>query len=300
MSISFRRGTPDDSLACHVVMWTAVTDLARRRNLPLEGTADDWWAEGSEAEFTYLAHAATEWWVAEDQSTGQIVGYARSLQRGGVLELTEFFVVPTRQSRGSGRDLLARAFPLDRGEIRSIIATTDVRALSRYYAADTAARFPMLTLSGVPADADLPSTLENVSLDPTLAEHLAAIETLERRVLDFARGTAELRWILQHREGFLFRRDGQFVGFAFVGKQGAGPIGALDPDDLPAQLLQVESRAHALGAERLSVQVPGVNATAVRHLVGRGFQIDAWVNLLMSNRPFGQFDRFLPFSPLFL
>src|SRR5262249_35913709 len=106
--------------------------------------------------------------------------------------------------------------------------------------------------------------------------------------------------ILEHREGYLYQRGGEFVGYAFVGKEGAGPIGALAAEDLPSVLLHVESRAHALGAERLSLQVPGVNATAVRHLVGRGFQIDAWVNLLMSNEPFGQFDRFLAFSPLFL
>jgi hypothetical protein len=38
----------------------------------------------------------------------------------------------------------------------------------------------------------------------------------------------------------------------------------------------------------------------MRHLLARGFQIDCWVNLLMSNRPFGQFDRFIAFSPMFL
>jgi hypothetical protein len=34
-------------------MWQAITDLARRRNLLLEGTADGWWAS-SEPEFAYL------------------------------------------------------------------------------------------------------------------------------------------------------------------------------------------------------------------------------------------------------
>ena len=36
------------------------------------------------------------------------------------------------------------------------------------------------------------------------------------------------------------------------------------------------------------------------HLLGRGFRIDQWINLLMSNKPFGQFDRFIAFSPVFL
>jgi GNAT superfamily N-acetyltransferase len=280
-------------------MWQAVTDLAQRRSLPLEGTEDDWWAS-SEAEFTFLSRTAAEWWVAEDPGTGGLIGYARSIARGGLVELTEFFVRPGEQARGVGRALLARAFPADRGEVRSIIATTDVRALGRYYAADTAARFPMLTVSGTPQPVYAPQTLEITALEATAPHALAEVEALERAVLGYPRGTTDLRWILEQREGYLYRRDGRAVGFAFVGKEGAGPIAALEPDDLPSMLLHVEGRAHALGAERLSLQVPGVNAVAVRHLVARAFLIDAWVNLLMASRAFGQFDRFLPFSPLFL
>jgi hypothetical protein len=67
-----------------------------------------------------------------------------------------------------------------------------------------------------------------------------------------------------------------------------------------AELQHVEGRAAALGVDRLSLQVPGLNAVAVRHLLARGFRIDPWVNLLMSNRPNGRFDRFLAFSPVFL
>jgi hypothetical protein len=35
----------------------------------------------------------------------------------------------------------------------------------------------------------------------------------------------------------------------------------------------------------------------MRHLLDRGFRIDAPLNLFMSNRPFGQFDRFVAFAP---
>jgi hypothetical protein len=35
--------------------------------------------------------------------------------------------------------------------------------------------------------------------------------------------------------------------------------------------------------------------------MGRGFRLDPWVNVLMSSRTFGQFDRFIGFGPpLFL
>ena len=49
------------------------------------------------------------------------------------------------------------------------------------------------------------------------------------------------------------------------------------------------------------LQLPGPNSAAIRHLTQRGFRFDAWINLLMSDRDYGQFDRFIPFSPpLFL
>ncbi len=96
----------------------------------------------------FLASRAAEWWVAEQDS--RIVGYCRSIESQGLFELTEFLVLPMTQAKGVGRVLLERAFPSRRIQIRSIIATTDERALSRYYAAGTALRFPILALSGLP------------------------------------------------------------------------------------------------------------------------------------------------------
>jgi GNAT superfamily N-acetyltransferase len=282
-----------------MVLWHAITDFAQRRGMPMTGTAEDWWP-GSEREFTYLARTAAEWWIAEDSATCAVIGYARSIERGGLFELTEFFVHPGRQAKGVGRALLARAFPHGRGEVRSIIATTDVPALGRYYAAGTVARFPLLTLTGAPADNPMPDGVEILQVDKTRAPLLADIAAIERAALGHPRGEEELRWILEGREGYLYRRGERAIAFAFVGADGAGPVAALEAADLAPALLHVETRAHALGVSQLNLQVPGVNGVAMRHLLARGFRIDTWVNLLMSNHPFGQFDRFIAFSPTFL
>ena len=106
-----------------------------------------------------------------------------------------------------------------------------------------------------------------------------------------------MEWLLSQREGWLYRRDGTPIGYAFVGKRGAGPIAALDPAALPDILLHVEGRAADSGLEKLELEVPGPAAVAIRHLLTRGFRTDPWVNFLMSDRPFGQFDRFIAFSP---
>jgi GNAT superfamily N-acetyltransferase len=292
---SIRRATLDDAQACHDVMWTSITDFGLRKGTPLSGTAADWWAGGERLQ-RFLAGHAAEWWVAEQPDSGELAGYARSIERAGLFELTEFFVLPTNQSRGVGRALLERAFPIARGDIRSIIATTDVRALSRYYGAGTVARFPILTLIGTPTTSQPDGDMTPRPLNIESAD-LQQLQEIEASILEYGRGEDEIRWLLEDREGYLYERAGKPVGFAFVGKTGGGPIAALDPADLPNMLLHIEGRASALGIESLDLQVPAPNEIATRHLLTRGFRIDPWVNLLMSNRPFGRFDRYVSFGP---
>jgi GNAT superfamily N-acetyltransferase len=295
---SIRRATPNDAEACHEVMWTAVTDLGTRRGTPLVGSAAEWWASGESLQ-RFLADRAAEWWVAEEDS--RIVGYGRSIERAGLFELTEFFVLPTAQSKGVGRALLANSFPSRRGLIRSIIATTDERALGRYYAAGTIPRFPILTLSRAPRSEEGRRGLTPRPLGIDNASELRALREIELATLESARGEAEIRWLLDDREGFLYTRGDEPIGFAFVGNHGVGPIAALEPADLPDILLHVEDRATNLGLHQIEFQLPAPNEVAARHLLSRGFRIDPWVNLLMSDRPFGRFDRVMGFGPpLFL
>lgn len=245
--------------------------------------------------FRRLGDHAAEWWVAE--AAGELVGYARSVARGGMFELAEFFVRPGSQSAGVGRGLLERAFPADQGELRVIIATPNVRALSRYYRAGTVARFPIVSLTGTPLADD-----ESVGLEVIRAstDEIPAIAAIERRVLEYDRGPAELGWLLEQREGYLYRRDGSPVGFGFVGQSGTGPIAALDLADQVPILMHLEARARVLGKNEVAFEVPMVNEVAMRHLLDRRYQMDPFLTLLLSSRPFGQFDRFIGFSPPFV
>jgi GNAT superfamily N-acetyltransferase len=279
-------------------MWASVTDLGRRHGTPLEGSATDWWPS-SEPLHRLLAQIAAEWWVAEETGSGQLVGFGRSIERDGLFELTEFFVRPDQQSRGVGKALLERVFPAGRGTVRSIVATSDVRAQARYYAAGTIARFPLFTLGGVPGD---PEPIREVMAEPIDGElAIEAQRAIERIVLGHRRSDEEIRWLLDRRQGHLYRRADRVIGFSFLGRDGAGPMAVLEPPDLPAILLHVEGLARTIGLERLELQVPAPNAIAIRHLMGRRYRFDSWINFLMSDRPFGQFDRFIPFSPpLFL
>ncbi len=269
----------------------AVEDLFRRQG--------NRWSLDPEAFWTvlgpFLAHLAAhcaEWWVAEDPADGSLLGYARSVERGGLFELSEFFVRPDSQSAGLGTRLIERAFPRGRGEVRVIIATNDVRGLARYYGAGTVARFAMASLAG-PPKRSAAGDLEVVS---ATLDDIAELSAIEHAVVGYTRD-ADYPWLFAQREAYLYRRAGRAVAFAFFSETGQGPIAALQPVDQGAILLHLEGRAHALGMESISFEVPMHNEVAMRHLLARGFKIDAPLNLLMSSVPFGKFDRFISFAP---
>jgi GNAT superfamily N-acetyltransferase len=292
-----RRATADDSRRAFDVFLASARDLTARLNVSWDPEPEAQWAKMRYLLDHLAAHAA-EWWIAEDPATRETLGYARSVERDGLFELSEFFVHPDRQAAGLGAALLDRAFPTGRGEVRAIIATTDLRAQARYYRAGCVARFPIAGMLGAPRPAELDPGVEGIRVGPD-SRDLDTVRAIEREVLEFDRGD-ELEWLAELREGYLYRRDSRPIGFAFVSADGSGPIAALDPADQPAILSHVETRAADLGVEELSLEVPMVNEVAVRHLLDRGLRFDPFYTFLMSSRPFGRFDRFIGFSPPFV
>lgn len=290
---TLRPATPADSRACFEVFWASMTDLARRLGNPWGADGETVWQE-LEPLYRFFAEHAAEWWVAEGDAG--LIGYARSVERDDLFELSEFFVHPERQRARVGAALLERAFPNGRGGVRAIIATTDLPAQARYYAAGTAARFPIVALEGAPRAASPDPAVEIVSASTEDIEELTAIDAA---VLEFSRG-AEFAWLLETREGYLYRRDGRAIGFGFVNASHAGPVAARAPADQVPILAHLETRAAELGQKRFSLETPMVNEVAMRHLLGRGFRMDGFYTFLMSSRPFGSFDRYVGMSPPFV
>ncbi|MFM8323093.1 MAG: GNAT family N-acetyltransferase, partial [Chloroflexota bacterium] len=149
MPIQYRPGTAADSHAAFLVFQVALLDLGRRKGfMAITGgenptNLENLW-QTRRPLYEHLARSAERFWLAEE--AGQVVGYARSILRDGVLELSEFFVVPTCQTAGVGRELLARAFPADLpAKHRVVVATTDTPALARYLKSGVYARFPTYT-----------------------------------------------------------------------------------------------------------------------------------------------------------
>jgi GNAT superfamily N-acetyltransferase len=279
----------------------AVNDLARRIGAETFGEEDP---EGTwqhmQPFFAHLADTAAEFWVAEAPDSGELIGYGRSIERDGLFELTEYFVRPDAQAAGVGAALLERAFPTGRGDPRVIIATTDRRALSRYFRAGVVARVPIATFTGSARASDLDPGLqvERVEADDDL-DAVDAVDAIDEAVLGHRR-TVDHRWLRSQREAYLYRRSGRVAGYGYVGLPngpGSGPFAASDPADLPALMSHAESRRAELGATDIAFEVPLSNQLALAHLLGRGYRMDAFQTLLLSSAPLGPLDGYLFTGP---
>ena len=294
-NVVIRPGTLDDTYATFHVFAETLHDLIRR----LGGTNVEPWDEPEKIArmwqerrslFEYLGRAADQFWIAEQD--GRVLGFARSIVRDGVRELTEFFIRPAGQSAGVGRELLTRAFPADAAR-RLIIATLDTRAQARYLKSGLYPQFPICYFGKSPEAVTIETDLDFMPITAT-SEQLTILDELDYAVIGYRRGE-EHRWLLTERSGFLYTRQGQPVGYGYSGKR-SGPFALLDAQDFPAVLAHAES--NAVGRwDHFGVEVPMINRVAVAYLLKHGFRLDSFVALFMCDEPFGRWENYILTSP---
>lgn len=296
-AVVYRRGRADDSYAVFLVFEEALADLLRRRGDPNVSRWDDkaklarLWLDRRPL-FEFLAQAADQFWVAARGD--QIVGYARAMLTDGVWELTEFFVAPTDQSGGVGRELLSRvqSSPARR---RLIIATTDARAQARYMKLGVYPRFPIMYLWRKPEVVTVETDLEFAPLSPS-AEQLAALDAIDRAVLGFTRREEHV-WLISQHEGCLYLRNSRPVGYGYEGRRN-GPFALLEAADFPAVLAHAETRAVGRFDE-IGFEAPMINRAAVDYLLARGYRLDDFIAFVMTDEPLGRWENYIASSPPF-
>jgi GNAT superfamily N-acetyltransferase len=256
--------------------------------------------------FGHLERTASHAWLAED-ADGRVVGYARSVEREGHVELTEFFVDPAAQGAGVGRGLLERTFPLGWGRHRSILALLDARAVALYLRFGVQLVDTFVDLDGRPERIDVATDLVVETVGPGRTAERAIVE-VERQVLGFDR-TVDVRFLLAERPAWLLRRGRAVAGYGFGAVLGVaptpggphvGPVATLDPADLATAVDLVIDDAAARGAATLPMSVPLSQGSLVRHLLGRGFKIDPFYVLALADAPVVDFARYLPTNPSFI
>jgi GNAT superfamily N-acetyltransferase len=297
----FRRGTAADSRLAYDIFEPTIDDLGRRTGGGANATAaqpSTAWAKRRPL-FDHLAATGDEWWFAEDEASGKAIGYARSILRDGVRELTEFFVLPDAQAAGVGRELLARAFPAARARHRSIVATIDPRAISRYLQTGLPSKVAMAFVEGTPRPITLPSDLIRSPMDAADVP-LEELGAIDRATIGFRRD-ADHRWLAEQRPGWVYRRDGRAVGYGYhpIEPAWGGPYAALETTDLPVLLADGETAAAEAGHATVTFDMALTASDAFRYLLSRGFRVDPFVMLYFTDGPVDGLDRYVLTSPPF-
>ena len=297
MTITYRAGMIEDSHPVFQVFVRTIMDYSARMNvMAITGGSDPEVIESlwkkRKPMFEYLATAAAQFWVAE--LDGEIIAYARSIEQDGMQELTEFFVLPGQQSGGIGGELLSRAFPKTEARYRTVIATLDERALYRYMKMGVYGRFPLKYFYRKAEMVGVKTELEIESMQ--LEHHMQAINRIDRELINYQRENLH-RWIITGRNGFIYKRNREIVGYGYVGSS-SGPFAVLDENDFPAVLAHAESLMAEKDAN-FGVEAPLINTKAIQYFIERKYQIDSFSTIFMSNVPFGKFENYLCFSPEF-
>lgn len=300
MPLTIRPATIADAYTVYQIYDIANFDLSKRRNVTgftgsydPQAMAKQW--ECYRPLFEHLARTAEQFWIAEND--GRALGYSRSILRDGLRQFTELFVLPDNQAAGVGRELMARAFPKPRARHSLLITTLDTRGQALYLKAGVYPRFPAAYFSRRPEARKVPTDLvfQPASATPETLEAIAAIDLAvlgHRRDVDHA-------WLLTDRQGYLYRRAGQVVGYGYQGPYN-GPFALLNGSDYPAVLAHAETAAAQRGEAAFGVDTPLINRAAVDYLLTRGFQLDPHFSFVMMDEPMGKFEDYLFTSPPFL
>ena len=296
--VRFRQGDPAETRAAFEVFRGSLWAYVQQIGIVPHDVADDVdTAYSRQGPLMEHLHSTGTLWVAEDDQ-GELVGLAMSIERDGHLQLTHFFVSPDAQQGGLGRGLLERAFPLGRGDKRSIIATQHPRALGLYL------RFGVRS-HGVAATFEKSAAPVSVETDLVVEpltrrdESVELIVSLESEILGYRR-PEDIAFLIADRPAVVLRRGGAPVGYAF-GSNGlsVGPGGTLDPADLPVALAHMETSAHDHGQGTV-FQLCELGSPGVDWMLDHGYHIDPFYEHLLTNEPFIRHDRYLMTQPSFI
>ncbi len=244
-------------------------------------------------------------WIAE--ADGEIVGTAFSWVCGDLWFLAELFIAPRLQGSGIGSELLRRTLQ------HADQAAAKVRALITF-PFNTVSQglyirhgmFPRLPLYMFSVDRDgvanrrRPALLKYRRAEASPPD-LGTLAAIDLSALGVSREKHH-KFLLDDAamQGFLLYADDDCIGYAYVASTGhVGPL-ALTRGDAMAEAL---GTAFAIAAEapsdQISAFVPGCSEAALRVATEHRMRI-SFPLVLVSDRAFGDWFRYLPRNPGFM
>lgn len=230
-----------------------------------------------------LEHDAARFWVAREGE--RLVGFAAAFMRQDVWFLSALFVAPESQSRGVGKELLARVWEGQSPVRRRITIVDAIQPVSTglYSRAGLLPVTPLLNLAGEPQSRP-GDDLESGPLDD------AALAELDRAAYGFDRAPDHRFWRAEAR-GTLWRAAGDPVAYSYRWPGGRlGPIAGRTPgacgQALQGELDRAEGRF-------VSLVVPASARHALSTALGAGLRYSDPPGLILSTDATGP-DSLVP------
>lgn len=244
-------------------------------------------------------------WVAEDE--GEIVGSAFSWACGDLWFLAELFIAPRMQGSGVGRELLRRTLRhADQAgaTTRALITFTFNTVSQGLYIRH--GMFPRLPLYMVTVERKaLANSISNKRLEfrpaGASASDVAVVAGLDKDALGVTREKHH-RFLLNDpaMKGFLLYDNGVCVGYAYVAPTGhIGPLAVTDSRLIAPAFDGAMRMAADSGSDQLSAFLPGSCEASLRVAAELRMRI-VLPMVLVSDRAFGAWDRYLPRNPGFM
>lgn len=244
-------------------------------------------------------------WIAEDR--GDIIGYAFSWTCGDLWFLAELFIAPQMQGSGVGRELLRRTLRhADQAgaKTRALITFTFNTVSQGLYIRH--GMYPRLPVSIFSADrkavasAGADARLKFRRAEASKAD-LAILGALDTSALSVSREKHH-KFLLSDpaMKGLLFYEGDDCIGYAYVASSGhVGPL-AVTRHDAMAPVLRAALRIAAEGeSNQVSAFLPG-NCEAALGVAAEHRMRIALPMVLVSDREFGDWRRYLPRNPGFM
>jgi len=243
---------------------------------------------------------------------GRLVAFAAALRRERLWFLSMCFVRPAEQARGLGRQLLAAILPGPGDDAVLATATDSAQPISNalYSRYGIVPRLPLLSVSGYLTNPDvlpgLPAGMAAVPFETIAAgppggaghlELMTAVDALDRELLGVAHPQDHRFLRTEGRHGYLYRDAiGATQGYGYAWETGRiGPVAVRDAALAGPVLGHLLRAVQSRGAQ--AVWVPGAAGAVVELLLAAGLRFEDFPILLGWNRPFADFERYLPISP---
>jgi GNAT superfamily N-acetyltransferase len=225
---------------------------------------------------------------------GQIVAIAGAVVRDHLWYLSAFWAQPHLQGRGIGMPLLRRVWDAGQQASATIFFTwssVDNAAMASYMKLGMVPGYPILLFEGAPRK--LSSVAPAYEVEALEKPHAM---DLDQEIRGTRRPADRELWLdrlgLQGRQVL---RDGEVVGYYYLGKGNIGPVAWNKPGDGEA-LLTLACQESSAMAPQIRLAVPGINHSALRFALDSGLRLTSFAHFL-TTAPFGRIEGYLPWGP---